>query len=167
MKFIKSAFLARAFIAALLAFIITTALVQTSFAQADPLIGRWMFNAAKSTFTPGPAPWRSATLNYQADGQGLKNTIEGVDSEGKPIRAGFTIVNDGKYYAVTGVPDFDSSAFKRIDAYTVEYTRMKAGKVVFSGKRVLSGDSKILTFTESGVNAKGQQVSSVVIYDKQ
>ena len=150
-----------------LALLLGAGFSQAAFAQPDPVLGRWVFNPAKSSFTPPPSPFRSATLNYQADGQAMKNTVEGVDSDGKPVRAGFTIIYDGKPYPVTGVPDYDASSFKRTDANTVEFTRFKGGKSVSTGRRVLSRDGKTLTFTESGVNAKGQKYSSTAVYERQ
>jgi hypothetical protein len=50
---------------------------------------------------------------------------------------------------------------------TVEMSRMKDGKAVQTVIRVLSGDGKTLTFTVTGVNASGQQINNVAVYDKQ
>ena len=50
---------------------------------------------------------------------------------------------------------------------TVEMSRMKDGKAVQTVIRVLSGDDKTLTFTVIGVNASGQQINNVAVYDKQ
>ena len=150
----------------LVAFIFAVALPQIAFAQVDPVIGTWKLNVAKSKFAPGPS-LQSMTIRYEVAGQAIRNNFEGIDGEGKPVKGTFTIIADGKYYPVTGVPDFDSSAYKRVDAYTLENTRMKAGKVVQSGSRVMARDGRTLTFTARGVNAKGQQINDVVVYDKQ
>ena len=136
-------------------------------AQTDPLIGIWKFDAARSTFTPGPAPFRSLTLNFSVAAQGLRNDVQGVDSDGKPITTVFTIVPDGQFYPVTGAPDFDSSAWRRVDANTTEYSRRRNGQVVITGTRVLSANGRLLTFTEKGTHANGQQYSAVAIYNKQ
>jgi hypothetical protein len=157
--------LARA-IVCVLAACVFAALVPDVGAAQSALIGTWKLNVAKSTFSPGP-PFRSSTITYEAIGQGLRNTFESVDASGKTLRGTFTVVEDGKYYPVTGVPDFDSSAYKRIDANTLENTRMKAGRVVQSGRRVLSPDGRTLTFTATGVNANGQQINDVAVYERQ
>jgi hypothetical protein len=39
--------------------------------------------------------------------------------------------------------------------------------MVQTGTRVLSEDGKTVTFTMTGVNANGQQVNDVIVYDKQ
>ena len=75
--------------------------------------------------------------------------------------------NDGKPSPVTGVPDFDESTYKQVNDTTVESTRLKAGKPVQTGTRVLSADGKTLTFSSTGTNASGQQINNVAVYDKQ
>jgi hypothetical protein len=74
---------------------------------------------------------------------------------------------DGKPHPVTGVPDYDASTYKIVNDSTVEMSRMKDGKAVQTVSRVLSGDGKTLTFTVTGVNASGQQINNVAVYDKQ
>src|SRR5215467_5297117 len=119
----------------------------SSFAQTDPIIGTWKLNPTKSKFSPGPPP-KSITLTYEAAGQGVKVTVKGTDAEGKPINSQFTANFDGKDYPVSGNPDWDTVAWKRIDAYKSEVSRKKAGKVLSTATRVISNDGKTLTFTE-------------------
>ena len=138
----------------------------SSFAQTDPIIGTWELNLAKSKVSPGPPP-KSQTLTYEAAGQGVKITVKGTDAEGKPIDSQFTANYDGKDYAVTGNPGWDTITLKRIDAYKSESTRKKAGKVVGTATRVVSKDGKTLTLTEEGVTAKGEKFRNTVVYDKQ
>src|SRR5215510_11103474 len=134
--------------------------------QTDPLIGTWKLNPAKSKYSPGPPP-KSQTATYEAVGQGVKVTVKGTDAEGKPIDTQSTANHDGKDYPVTGNPDWDTIARKRIDAYTMETTRKKAGKVVSTGTIVVSKNGKTLTLTEKGVNAKGENFSNTLVFEKQ
>jgi hypothetical protein len=138
----------------------------SGFAQTDPSIGTWKLNLAKSKFSPGPPP-KSQTLTYEAVEQGVKVTVKGEDAEGKPIDSQYTANYDGKDYPVTGNPNWDAITLKRIDAYTVEFTRKKAGKVVGTGTSVISKDGKTRTITAEGVNAKGEKTSSTAVYEKQ
>lgn len=138
----------------------------SSFAQTDPFIGTWKLNLAKSKYSPGPAP-KSLTVTHEAVGQGVKVTVKGTDAEGKPVDFQLTANFDGKDYPVTGVPDFDTVAQKRINANTVEFTRKKAGKVVSTATRVVSKDGKTSTLTDKGVNAKGEKFSNTAVFDKQ
>src|SRR5215510_5153424 len=138
----------------------------SSFAQTDPIIGTWKLNLAKSKFSPGPSP-KSNTLTYEAVGQGVKVTNKLTDAEGKQLDIQGTANYDGKDYPVTGNPDWDTIARKRIDAYTMETTRKKAGKVVSTATSVVSKDGKTRTVTEKGVNAKGENFSNTLVFEKQ
>jgi len=55
----------------------------------------------------------------------------------------------------------------RIDARTVSFTRIKAGKAIQAGLIVISGDGKIMTITTAGTAASGRQINNVAVYDKQ
>src|SRR5215813_3770816 len=138
----------------------------STFAQTDPIIGTWKLNLVKSKFSPGP-PLKSLTLTFEAVGQGVKITVKLTDAEGKTLDSHSTANFDGKDYPVTGDPDVDMFACKRIDAHTVEFTRKKAGKVVVSGTSVVSKDGKTSTQREKGVNAKGEKISNTLVFEKQ
>ena len=150
---------------ALLGFAVAT-LPQAGFAQTNPRIGNWKLNLAKSTYSPGPAP-RSSTFNFQMEGQNLKNTVEGIDAEGKPTKAVFIHIYDGKAYPTTGAVGYDSSAYTPVDANIVKFTRMNAGKVIQAGSHVVSSDGKTLTVITSGTDASGREINNVAVYEKQ
>jgi hypothetical protein len=149
-----------------LAFLFATAVPQIGFAQSDPLIGTWKLNLAKSTYSPGPPP-RSQTATFQAEGQGLRETLEAINAQGNPANGVFMIFDDGKSYPVTGNPAFDGQSFKRVNESTWWGIRTKAGKVVQTIILAVSADGKTETATNRGVNANGQEFYNVGIYDKQ
>ena len=154
--------------------------------DADPIIGTWVLNVAKSTFSPGPAP-QSDSCTYVMEGLATKVTSKGaskpmtymtvrqeikatstvVDVEGKTTTREWTIVYDGKERPVTGDPDVDTLALRRIDAFTTEFTQKRAGRVAITGTRVISRDGKVMTITTEGINAKGQRINDVSVFDKQ
>jgi len=150
----------------LAAVVLLTACSHTAFAQSDPLIGRWKLNLKKSKYNPGPPP-QSSTMHYEPAGQGFRDTVTGVDSQGKPTTSVFMMIYDGKFYPTTGVIGYDASAFTRVDDSTVTYIRTLAGKVVGTGTRVLSHDGKTLTFTGTGTTANGRRYDNVIVFDKQ
>jgi hypothetical protein len=80
---------------------------------------------------------------------------------------GFSAHYDGKDHQVTGAPDFDSIAYKRVDGNTIEFTAKKAGTVVGTGHAVVSNNGKTRTSTTTFTNAKGQTENIVAVYDKQ
>jgi len=133
---------------------------------ADPTLGTWKLNAAKSKYSPGPAP-TSATITYEETADGIKRTGENVLPDGTKTSLEYTAKYDGKDYPVTGSETFDMIALKRINDRTVESTLKKSGKVMTTARRVVSKDGKTMTLTITGTNAKGQKVKNIAVYDKQ
>jgi hypothetical protein len=150
----------------LLGMAVRTVLPQMAFAQTDPFLGTWQLNLAKSKYSPGPPP-RSDTVTYQAEGQRLRLTFDVIDAQGNPAKGVLILFDDGRSYPVAGLRAFDAYSYKRINNSTYEVTRIKTGKVVQTLTDVVSADGKTMTLTATGVNANGQQINNVVVYDKQ
>src|ERR1700693_3984957 len=137
-----------------------------ALAFANPNMGTWKLNEAKSKFPPG-AP-KNHTVKYEAaPGDQITVIVDGVDGEGKPTHNEWTGKFDGKDYKITGDTTADTRSYKKIDDRTTELTNKKDGKVVFTGKIVISADGKSRTVTVNGTNAKGEKVTSTAMYDKQ
>jgi hypothetical protein len=117
-------------------------------AQTDSFVGTWTLSVAKSKYSPGPPP-TAQTCTYKAAAQGVKVTVKGTGADGKPLLMQYTANYDRKDYPVTGNADFDATSVKRIDAYTSEFTRKKAGKVVQTGTNVVAKDGKTRPSTRS------------------
>ena len=136
-------------------------------AQSDPQVGVWKLNLAKSKYSPGPAP-KSGTTKIEAAGAGTKVIVDQVTGDGTVRHWEFTANYDGKDSPVTGNnPDADMVARTRTNANTVEMVSKKAGKVTTTQTSVVSADGKTRTVTTRGVNASGQQVNNVAVYEKQ
>jgi hypothetical protein len=133
---------------------------------ADPFAGTWKLNLAKSKLPPGQAPKSQIVRNESMD-NGLKNIVDTVDANGKTTHAVCIFKFDGEDYPVTGDPNMDMCAFRRIDANTAEYVCKKVGKEVLSGRVVVSKDGKTTTETAKGKDAKGQEVTLIFVNDKQ
>lgn len=131
----------------------------------DPNMGTWKLNEAKSKFSPGAA--KNLTVVYEAAGDNLKVTVDGVDGEGKPAHNEWTGKFDGKDYAVTGDPASDMRSYKKVNDRTLELTVKKGGKVTATGRIVVAADGKSRTVRTSGTNAKGEKTSNLAHYDKQ
>jgi len=132
---------------------------------ADPNMGSWKLNEAKSTFSPG-AP-KNRTVIYEAAGENVKVTVDGVDSNGTSLHNEWTGKFDGKDYPITGSPTGDMRSYKRVNDRTLTFAEKKGGKVVTSGRVVVSVDGKSRTVTTTGTNASGQKISTTAVYDKQ
>ena len=57
--------------------------------------------------------------------------------------------------------------WKRSTGNKYEVIRKKAGKIVLTSTNEISNDGKTMTITTKGVNANGQQVHNVRVYEKQ
>ena len=132
---------------------------------ADANMGTWKLNAAKSKLSPGAT--KNNTVVYEAAGESVKVTVDGVDGDGKPVHNEWTGKFDGKDYPVTGDPASDARSYKRVDDHTLALTVKKGGKVTMTGSIVAAADGKSRTVTTSGTDSKGNKIRSTAVYDKQ
>ncbi|MEO8190472.1 MAG: hypothetical protein ABI682_09020 [Acidobacteriota bacterium] len=132
---------------------------------ADPNIGTWKLNEAKSKIAPGAG--HNNTVVYEGAGDIMKATVDGVLADGTPAHNEWTGRFDGKDYAVEGDPNSDMRAYKKINARTVELTVKKGGKVTTTGRIVLAADGKSRTLTTTATDPAGKKVTSTAVYDKQ
>jgi hypothetical protein len=137
-----------------------------SAGAADQQSGTWKMNSTKSKYSPGPTP-KSITVTIDSDADNIKLSSEGIDAAGNPTHVAYTAKYDGKDYPLTGVPNADTVALKRIDDRTTQSTVKQAGQVVMTVTSVVSKNGKIRTSTFKGKDAQGQDVNNVVVYDKQ
>jgi hypothetical protein len=160
--------------------------IQLAAQTADPIIGTWRLNLDKSKFSPGPAP-ASESRTYVMEGQEttmtskgaseptkyvsvrqeIKATSERVGNDGKSTTVEWTIVYDGKDRPITGVVDAEMQSLQRLDSLTTKFTQKKDGKVVIVGTIAISTDGRVMTITTQGINAKGQTIDDVSVFDKQ
>jgi hypothetical protein len=133
----------------------------------DSQVGTWKLNAEKSTFSPAPGP-KSVIQKIEAAPTGRKIIVDTVQADGSKGHWEYTASDDGKDSPITGSSPFgDTVARTRIDATTTQLIFKKGGKVLSTQTLVVSADGKTRTDTRKGVNAAGQTVSSVTVYDKQ
>jgi len=140
---------------------------------ADMFSGTWKLNAAKSKYSPGPAPVSGTTILSTVDG-GLKFVVDGVNAAGKKTHSDYTFKFDGRDYPQKPMLDgkldpegADMISAKRIDDYTYETTASLKGTVLAVTKVVVARDGKTRINTVTGKNAHGQAVSNTVVYEKQ
>ena len=75
---------------------------------------------------------------------------------------------DGKDAPVTGTNAVgETITSTRIDARTIRLVMKTAGKVMTTQTSVISSDGKTRTATTIGVNAAGQKVHNISVYEKQ
>ncbi|MGA9305451.1 MAG: hypothetical protein WBW31_08615 [Candidatus Sulfotelmatobacter sp.] len=131
----------------------------------NPMLGTWKLNEAKSKIPAGSS--KNLTVKYEAAGDSMKATIDGVDGQGKPTHTEWTGKFDGKDYPVTGDPTADTRSIKQVDAHNYQLTVKKAGKVTMTGKAVISADGMSRTINVSGKDSMGMKTEASSVYDKQ
>ena len=135
---------------------------------ADNSIGTWKFNAAKSTYTPAPAPVKSLVVTRESADGGVKVSNTGEQSNGTAINASYTAKYDGKDVHVTGNSPYDTIAIKQVNANTLTDVRKKTGGPYQATSRiVISNGGKTMTTTTKGTNGEGKAFSSKFVFDKQ
>lgn len=133
---------------------------------ADPVVGTWKLNLAKSTFGGIPA-YKSQIRTYTQSGANVTLKMTTVSGDGKETTTKATYKLNGKDYPSMGNPDFDSLSGVRIDTDTVEFTLKRAGKQVGKIRRAVSKDGKTLTINYVISNANDVQTSALTVFDRQ
>jgi len=132
---------------------------------ADPAVGTWKLNLAKSKYVPGPAPKSQTRIYAEAPG-GIKATVTTVNRDGTTFVEEYPANSDGVEHSVTGNPDLDGIIMKKIDDFTAVSTLIHAGVVLGTARRTVSADGKTMTITYQGT-LSGEKVNNVGVYDKQ
>jgi hypothetical protein len=132
---------------------------------ADPSLGTWKLNEAKSMLDAGLP--KNLTVVYEAAGDKIKATEDGVDAQGNPTHNEWTGSFDGKDYPVIGDPNSDARSVKKIDERTLELIVKKGGKVTMTGRIVIAADGKSRTLSLSAQGPGGRKIHSTAVYDKQ
>ncbi len=147
-----------------LALLVCLFAVSLGFAE-NPNMGTWKLNEAKSKIAPGMM--KNTTVTYTAAGDSVKVTTEGTAGDGSSLKTEWTGMFDGKDYPLTGDTTASTRAYTKVNDHTMTLENKKDGKVVTSGKIVVSADGKTRTLTTSGMNAAGKKISGTAVYDKE
>jgi hypothetical protein len=151
---------------------------------ADPQMGTWKLNEAKSKFAPG-RPKNTMVVYKDAMGGKVKITADGVDANGNPMHSEWTGKFDGREYPVTGDPNADMRSYTKVDDRTLNFTAKQGGKITVTGRVVVAADGKSRTVTTTGTTGtaepagrawqrgdflaeqKSTKFKNVAVYDKQ
>jgi hypothetical protein len=132
---------------------------------ADPNMGTWKLNEAKSKIGEGGT--KNHTVVYEAVGESVKITVDGITSDGKAVHQEWTGKYDGKDYPVTGDPTHDMRSYKKTGDRTLDFDVKKGGKLVGSGRVAVAADGKSRTVTTTLTDSSGKKVTSTTVYEKQ
>jgi len=132
---------------------------------ADPQLGTWKLNEAKSKIMPGTL--RNTRVVCSSMFSEVKVTSDGIDANGKPVHVEWSGKFDGKDYPVTGNANSDTRSYTKVNDRTQTTINKKNGRVTVAGRIVISADGKSRTVTVTGTTPKGKRFKNVAVYDKQ
>ena len=136
----------------------------TACLAANPQMGTWKLNQAKSKMPAGMG--KNTTVVYAEQGDKIKVTVEGVDKDGKPTRGVWVGKWDGKAYPTKGNAAWNAVSYIVVNDRTNKITTWKDGKMVWSGTITVSKDGKSRTVTMNEKEANGKRFSGKAVYDK-
>ncbi len=148
-------------------FVLVLTVTGLASGQSDSRIGSWKLNVAKSKFDPA-ASRKNETRTYQMSNGAVMVHVEVTLSDDSKQEVSFDATPDGKDHPYHATPAFyaDTLSVRREGKGFVAESK-KDGKLLFTTTDTFSADGKVMTLTSKGVNAKGQSVNSVRVYEKQ
>jgi len=136
------------------------------FAADNPFVGTWKVNASKSKLEDSGLG-TTGTVRIEAEGNGMKATVETTDAQGQPVNFTYSATFDGKPSSVSGSPNMDTIMLRRVNDHTINATGKKGGKVMFTDRRTVSEDGKTMTLSRTGTNPQGKKFHATMVFDKQ
>ena len=137
-------------------------LPQRATAQANPRLGTWTLNVAKSTYQQGQAPATETRTYLVTDDGGVQMTADTVLASGTKQPSGYRAKFDGKDAPYSGAAG-DSIAITG-DGWASDSTVKSVGKVTQTTHSVVSRDGTTMTMVTK--TASGRAISTR-IYNKQ
>jgi hypothetical protein len=143
-------------------------LVGLLWAADNPFVGTWKANLSKSK-SASPVTVKSEIVTIEPIENGLKITDDSITAQGKTEKIVYSSKFDSKDYPVTGgtVPPGGTYALKKIDSNTTEGVIKVNGKTQATIRWVVSNAGKTMTGTYHLKDPKGQDVTTIAVYDKQ
>jgi hypothetical protein len=132
---------------------------------ANPHVGTWKLNEAKSKLLPGMG--KNLTVVWTEMKDKMKVTVDGVDKDGKPTHSVWVGKFDEKAYPVKGNLPYNSFAYKVVNDRTYDLTAMKDGKMLWTGRSTVAADGKSRTVTLNRTDEKGKKIKGKAVYDKE
>jgi hypothetical protein len=142
--------------------------VPYSASAADPFVGTYKLNPAKSATTGGQTP-PELTLMISEDGSNLRIATSGKTAAGAAITADVLVLPKagGTIKAAAGEANYDSTVVSRKDANTIEMLASLKGKERTRVKLSLSRDGKTLTRSFTSTNAQGRPVTGTSVLERE
>ena len=129
--------------------------------------GSWSLNVARSTYDPGPPPYKRATYTIEPwDTDGMKVIYEMVHPRGGVTHLEWLGRIDGKDYPLQGIDAFVTYAYSQVSPGVYETIVKMGGRVAAKSTVTLSEDGKTMTTTTKGVDSSGRPATTITVYEK-
>lgn len=129
-------------------------------------LGTWKLNEAKSSVPAGMG--KTTTVLYAAEGDSIRVTGDGVDTQGKPTHTEWTGKFDAKPYPLTGDASANYRAYKAKNDHLLLFANMQGDKTVSNGKIIMAKDGKSRTVELNYLEGKNKvKLKGKLVYEKQ
>lgn len=142
-------------------------LLAGSLFAADPFIGTWKLDIAKSKLDPAP---KEETAVIEVAGDQATVTFRGTAADGSPISMKYTAPETGgPAQFLEGGSSVYSVVFakRKADSRIADSTTTKDGKVVSTSHNVVSADGKSFRAIDTSTDPQGKKSESVAVWVKQ
>jgi hypothetical protein len=143
-------------------------LAQTGVGAQVPAawFGTWHLNVEKSTYDPGPPPYRRASYTIEPAGDGLKVTYDMVHPRGGWTHLEWTGRLDGRDYRVQGIDEVLTYAYRPAGDGRYEVAVKIDGRLTAVSHVEISADGETMVTTTRGRGARGQEVVTRTVYQR-
>jgi hypothetical protein len=149
--------------------LIAVASLALSLFAADPAVGTWKLNVAKSKFAKGHES-TDTTLVITVTGGIATVSAKGTGGfagAGNLWTVKYTVPVAGGALTFTDPPPDVTQKMKKIDDLTADFITTIHGKQVLLQHTVISANHKTMTVTTTGVDEQGQQFKNVELLVRQ
>jgi hypothetical protein len=138
---------------------------------ADPIIGTWKLNVAKSKFAPNQQkiPKSGTEVYREVEGDQIELTITRTAADGSSVLSKFACpAQGGAAKTLQGGPE-QATAFVEtlIEPGNWYVTAMQNGKQVSWAHKTISKDGKTMTQTWKNMDAQGKPIVDIEVFDRQ
>lgn len=129
--------------------------------------GSWSLNIERSTYDPGPPPYKRATYTIEPWGtDGMKVIYDMVHPRGGVTHLEWQGRIDGKDYPLQGIDAFVTYAYTQVSPGVHETIVKMGGRVAATSTVAVSADGKSMTTTTRGIDSAGRAVTTITVYEK-
>ena len=137
--------------------------------SADPIIGRWKLNVAKSRFSPmEKAPKEFTEVYREIDGNLIELTTNWIAADGSSSPEKFTFPAQGginKFLTPIDEGRFEIETLIAPGEWRM--TGMQNGKQTITRHKVISKDGKSMRQTITNADAQGKTTEALYVFDRQ